>query len=134
MTRAVLQEVDESWPGHFGQTEGFDWPVTRAQALEALDDFVSHRLPVFGPFEDAMVDGEDVLYHSLLSVPLNLGLLHPLEVCQRALDRAADPANDIGLASIEGYFCIGYSLDHSIGNITAAAGLPRAFLCRGCPF
>ncbi|MGB1779119.1 MAG: cryptochrome/photolyase family protein [Longimicrobiales bacterium] len=103
VTRAVLQEVDEAWPGHFGETKDFDWPVTRAQALEALDDFLIHRLPVFGPFEDAMVDGEDVLYHSLLSVPLNLGLLHPLEVCQRALERAADPANGIGLASIEGF-------------------------------
>jgi len=103
VTRSVLRDVDESWPGHFGETAGFDWPVTRAQALEVLDDFLTHRLPVFGPFEDAMVDGEDVLYHSLLSVPLNLGLLHPLEVCERALDRAADPSNGIGLASIEGF-------------------------------
>tara|TARA_Y100000996_G_scaffold329929_1_gene266088 strand:+ start:1991 stop:3562 length:1572 start_codon:yes stop_codon:yes gene_type:complete len=102
-TQAVLREVNESWPGHFGDIDDFDWPVTRTQALDALEDFLKYRLPMFGPYEDAMVDGEDVLYHSLLSVPLNLGLLHPLEVCEQALKRAEDPTNEIGLASIEGF-------------------------------
>jgi len=102
-TQAVLREVNESWPGHFGDIDDFDWPVTRTQALDALEDFLKYRLPMFGPYEDAMVDGEDVLYHSLLSVPLNLGLLHPLEVCEQALKRAEDPTNEIELASIEGF-------------------------------
>ena len=103
VTRSVMKEVADSWPGHFGDVDSFHWPVTRSQALDALDDFLKTRLPVFGPFEDAMVDGEDVLYHSLLSVPLNLGLLHPREVCERALECASDPSKDISLASIEGF-------------------------------
>ncbi len=102
-TQAVLREVNDSWPGHFGDIDDFDWPVTRTQALDALENFLEYRLPMFGPYEDAMVDGEDVLYHSLLSVSLNLGLLHPLEVCEQALKRAEDPTNEIGLASIEGF-------------------------------
>jgi deoxyribodipyrimidine photolyase-related protein len=102
-TREVIDMVEARWPEHFGTTEGFGWPVTRGQALEALDDFLRHRLTDFGPFEDAMVESEPVLYHSLLSVPLNLGLLHPREVCERALAFAADPAHDVPLQSIEGF-------------------------------
>jgi deoxyribodipyrimidine photolyase-related protein len=65
--------------------DGFDLPVTRAQALEALDDFVTHRLAEFGPFEDAMLSGERTLYHSRLSAAMNVGLLHPAEMVEAAV-------------------------------------------------
>jgi deoxyribodipyrimidine photolyase-related protein len=103
LTSDVIAEVEGRWPHYFGSTDSFAWPVTRRDALAALDDFLQHRLASFGPFEDAMVEDEPVLYHSLLSVPLNLGLLHPREVCERALEHAADPANDVPLQSIEGF-------------------------------
>jgi len=103
ITREVMNDVSSSYPDHFGTLDDFKWPVTRVQALAALDDFVENRLAAFGPYEDAIVEGEPVLYHSLLSVPLNLGLLHPLEVCERALEHAADAKNDVPLPSIEGF-------------------------------
>jgi deoxyribodipyrimidine photolyase-related protein len=103
LTRQVMTEVEDRWPVCFGTVDAFGWPVTREDSLRALDDFLEHRLAAFGPFEDAMVEGEPVLYHSLLSVPLNLGLLHPREVCERALTHAADPANGVPLQSIEGF-------------------------------
>lgn len=103
LTLEARAQVDATWPDHFGDTRTFAWPVTREQAVQALEDFVEHRLASFGPYEDAMVEGEDVLYHSLLSVPLNLGLLHPREVCERALAHAADSLNGVPLASIEGF-------------------------------
>jgi deoxyribodipyrimidine photolyase-related protein len=103
ITREVMTEVEDSWPHHFGTTDDFAWPVTRADAERALDDFLRKRLATFGPYEDAIVEGEATLYHSLLSVPLNLGLLHPLEVCERALDYAAEAGNDVPLQSIEGF-------------------------------
>ncbi|TFC82464.1 cryptochrome/photolyase family protein [Cryobacterium sp. TMT1-21] len=54
--------------------------ATRTEALAALADFVETRLGDFGPFEDASLLGDDAMAHSRLSVPLNLGLLHPREV------------------------------------------------------
>ena len=62
------------------QAEAFDWPVTRAQALAALDDFVTHRLQDFGRFQDAMWSDEPFLYHALISCALNVKLIGPAEV------------------------------------------------------
>ncbi len=69
---------------HFGQVRPFGWAVTRAEALLALQDFVTHRLATFGDEQDAMLEGEPWLSHSLLSPAINLGLLTPLEVCRAA--------------------------------------------------
>jgi deoxyribodipyrimidine photolyase-related protein len=101
ITAEVLALVAERYADHPGQLESFDWPVTRADALLALDDFVEHRLAAFGPFEDAVWDSEPVLYHSRLSAALNLKLLNPREVCAAAV--AAYRAKRAPIASVEGF-------------------------------
>mgnify|MGYP002777091351 FL=1 len=101
ITAEVLALVQARFHNHFGSTDSFAWPVTRRQALQALEDFITHRLPGFGDYQDAMVTGEDVLNHSLLSPALNLGLLSPLEVCQAA--EAAFHAGHAPLNAAEGF-------------------------------
>jgi len=83
-TRAVIELVERQLPSNPGRLDAFDWPVTRTDALEALEDFVAHRLPLFGRWQDAMWMGEPWLYHSRLSVALNLKLISPREVCAAA--------------------------------------------------
>lgn len=100
ITRRVMREVEQSGHG-VGSTAGFDLPVTRAQAEAAFQDFLAHRLPDFGPYEDAMSRGDGMLYHSMLSPQMNLGLLEPLAMC-----RAAEHAYRSGhapLNSVEGF-------------------------------
>ncbi|RYY53249.1 MAG: cryptochrome/photolyase family protein, partial [Comamonadaceae bacterium] len=80
ITREVLADVEQHFGNHYGSADAFDWPVTRAQALEALADFVACRLQDFGRVQDAMWSGEPFLYHSLLSSSLNMKLLDPREV------------------------------------------------------
>ncbi len=75
--------------------------ATRAEALAALDDFVEHRLPDFGRYEDAMLREDRWMAHSLLSAPLNLGLLDPLEVVHAAEEAYA--AGHAPIASVEGF-------------------------------
>ncbi|MFC6671531.1 cryptochrome/photolyase family protein [Marinobacterium aestuariivivens] len=82
--REVLALVAEHFPAHPGTLESFRWGTIREQALAALEHFIAHRLPWFGDYQDAMVQGEDYLFHSLLSPYLNCGLLTPLEVCEAA--------------------------------------------------
>jgi deoxyribodipyrimidine photolyase-related protein len=59
--------------------------VTRAQALQALADFIARRLPLFGQYQDALWEGEVWLYHSHLSSALNMKLLNPREVVTAAV-------------------------------------------------
>ena len=75
--------------------------VTRAEALAALEVFLRDRLPTFGAHEDAMLAADAWMSHSLLSVPLNLGLLDPLEVVQAA--EAEYRAGRVPLAAAEGF-------------------------------
>jgi deoxyribodipyrimidine photolyase-related protein len=75
--------------------------ATRAEALQALDRFVTERLPAVGRFEDAMLAGDAWMAHSLLSAPLNLGLLDPLEVVHRVED--AYRSGEVPIAAAEGF-------------------------------
>ncbi|RKR06621.1 deoxyribodipyrimidine photolyase-related protein [Kushneria sinocarnis] len=83
-TREVLELVERHFGDHFGSLEGFNWPVTRRQALSDLRHFINHLLADFGCYQDAISDQEPFLFHSRLSVSLNTGLLSPREVCDAA--------------------------------------------------
>lgn len=100
-TQAVMALVADRCAEHFGRLEGFALPVTAAQARRALAHFVRTALPDFGTYQDAMVTGQDWLYHSWLSPALNLGLLTPLEVAQAAADAYA--AGSVPLNAAEGF-------------------------------
>lgn len=101
ITQEVLQLVEQRFAAHPGSLQHFDWPVNRAQALQALDDFIAHRLPEFGLWQDAMWTGEPWLHHSLVSSAMNLHLLDPREVVAAA--EAAYREGRVPLASAEGF-------------------------------
>jgi deoxyribodipyrimidine photolyase-related protein len=101
ITQDVIQLVNQHFADHPGHLSTFNWPTTRDQALHALEDFIEHRLPQFGPHEDAMWTGLEFGWHSLLSSSLNLKLISPLEVVQAA--EQAYHAKGLDLASVEGF-------------------------------
>ena len=80
LTQEVLAMVQHRFGSHPGSVAAFDWPLTAAEAQSTLEDFIAHRLPEFGRWQDAMWVGEPWLYHSRLSAVLNLKLLHPRTV------------------------------------------------------
>ncbi len=83
-TKEVLTLVGQTFDNHFGTLEPFWFAVTPEDAERAVDHFMKEALPRFGDYQDAMLAGEPFLYHSLLSLYINIGLLDPLEVCRRA--------------------------------------------------
>lgn len=101
ITAEVIDLVQDQFDDHFGEIEGFDLAVTRRQALYRLNEFIDERLDEFGPYEDAMATGKDVIFHSQLSIYMNNGLLHPKEVCDKA-QQAYDQGN-ARLNSVEGF-------------------------------
>ena len=101
ITRKVIQTVEEIDGPRFGRAQPFCWGVTHQQAEAALSNFIENRLPVFGPFEDAMLAHHSSLYHSMLSPYLNIGLLNPLPVVKMA--EAAYQERNLELPSVEGF-------------------------------
>ncbi|TVQ32892.1 MAG: cryptochrome/photolyase family protein [Phycisphaeraceae bacterium] len=101
ITKRVMQMVESHLPDLPGRLDDFRWPVTRAEALRALDDFIERRLPDFGDHQDAMWTGAPWLNHSLLSTSLNLKLLDPRECVEKAI--AAHEAGRAPLNSVEGF-------------------------------
>lgn len=114
--------------------------ATESEARLALDDFLDYRLPDFGPYEDAMLQGDWTMAHSLLSVPLNLGILDPRDVVDAA--EARYRAGDAPLNSVEGfirqiagwrdyvwhlYWHLGESYPARQNALNAVAPLPEAF-------
>jgi deoxyribodipyrimidine photolyase-related protein len=101
ITQEVMALVNARFAGNPGSNDSFAWPVTRAQALQVLEDFITQRLPSFGLYQDAMWAGEAWLYHAHVSSSLNLKLLNPREVvaaAERAYHAGAAP-----LAAAEGF-------------------------------
>ena len=101
ITKACIALVEDRFGDHFGSLENFRWPVTRDEAEKAADAFFAERIEKFGPFQDAMVAGEDDLFHSMLSTSINLGLLDPRDLCQRAEKSYED--GKAPLNSVEGF-------------------------------
>ncbi len=101
ITSEVIAFVKSAYPKHPGLLDHFQWPVTRAQALLALEGFVEHRLVSFGIYEDAMWTDTPFAWHSLLSSALNLKLLNPREVITAVLQ--AWKKYDLDLSTVEGF-------------------------------
>jgi deoxyribodipyrimidine photolyase-related protein len=101
ITEDVLALVAGRFDNHFGDLKPFWFGVTRAQAEAALDQFIETALAKFGDYQDAMLEGEKFLYHSILSLYINAGLLDPLAVCRRV--EQAYQNGDAPLNAAEGF-------------------------------
>lgn len=95
--------IQQNFPTNYGSVEqpfdfGF-YPTTYAEADAWLTDFLTVRFTDFGAYEDAIVAEETILHHSVLSPLLNIGLLSP----QQIIDRALDLVDEVPLNSLEGF-------------------------------
>ncbi|MDA7423289.1 cryptochrome/photolyase family protein [Thalassococcus lentus] len=98
---AVLELVEARFSNSFGTLRPFHFATDQAEAEQALEHFVENGLAKFGDYQDAMLDSNRFLYHSLLSAYMNIGLLDPLRVC-RAVE-AAYRAGRVPLNAAEGF-------------------------------
>jgi deoxyribodipyrimidine photolyase-related protein len=101
ITAEVIALVEERFVDHPGMIGDFGYAVTRADAEAAQQHFLDKMLAKFGTYQDAMLTGEATLYHSVLSAYINVGLLDPLELCQKV--EAAYRDGLVPLNSAEGF-------------------------------
>ena len=98
LDKQVISDIGEnSW----GDAPTGVWATTRDDALQRLNYFVEQILPVFGEHEDAMLNSNWHLAHSLLSPYLNNGLLLPMEVIRAA--ESAYRSGHVPINSAEGF-------------------------------
>lgn len=100
-TKALVPRVNALFADHPGDAREFWLPTTQAEAEAALTSFLEERFALFGDYEDALSSEHATLFHSVLSPLMNIGLLTPEYVVQRALEYA-ERAN-VPLNSVEGF-------------------------------
>lgn len=99
----VISIVNSRFDTHPGNLSRDAWwlPTTRRQALGWLQAFLKDRFASFGPYEDALTTRDPFVFHSVLSPMLNLGLLTPREVLDKALAYA--DKHEVPINSLEGF-------------------------------
>jgi deoxyribodipyrimidine photolyase-related protein len=100
-TREVIDLVKARFADHFGDPEPFWFATDHAEAQKAFKYFIDYALPQFGDYQDAMLDDNAFLYHSLIALYLNIGLLSPKDVCEAAQEAYLD--EHAPLNSVEGF-------------------------------
>ncbi|WP_108484258.1 cryptochrome/photolyase family protein [Oceaniglobus ichthyenteri] len=84
VVQQVLRLVGDKFPDNFGDLEPFWFATDTTQARRALTHFITYALPRFGDFQDAMLRDNAFLYHAVISMYLNAGLLSWQEICDAA--------------------------------------------------
>lgn len=104
VTLEVIREINSLYKDHPGELDesgkNFLFPVTRDDAVIWLEQFFKKRFHFFGEFEDAISTDHDYVFHSLLSPLINVGLLTPSEVIDKALKYSKE--HKVPLNSLEG--------------------------------
>ena len=97
----ALRELESEPLSLIGSGDAFAYPITHAEAEVWLDRFLAERFVHFGDYEDAISRLHRVMWHGVLTPMLNIGLLTPQQVLDRALDAGKEQA--IPLNSLEGF-------------------------------
>jgi len=96
----AIKYVEEHFPNNPGSTD-FIWPTNHEEAKKWLHSFTDDRLNLFGVYHSSLNGQAAWLYHSALSVSINIGLLSPRQVIHTALEH--DKKNAVGLPGLEGF-------------------------------
>lgn len=97
----AITSVEKDFPDNPGSLEDWIYPVTAKSAEQWLKNFLEQRFHLFGDYEDAIVEDQNYLYHSILTPMLNTGLLTPDYVVTETIKYAE--ANNIALNNTEGF-------------------------------
>ncbi|WP_309614316.1 cryptochrome/photolyase family protein [Flavobacterium sp.] len=99
---AEIKDTDISTIGSI-DAANFVWPINREQSLALLDFFVAEFLPLFGSYQDAMTPNEWSLYHSRISFSMNVKMISPKEVIDKAIQEWENRKDEIEYNQLEGF-------------------------------
>ena len=98
----AIAYTEKYFSSNYGQLDtDFIYPTTYSESKSWLAEFFKTRFSEFGAYEDAIVEKENILHHSVLTPMLNVGLLSPKFVIEEALLYASN--HEVPLNSLEGF-------------------------------
>ncbi|MGB1372369.1 MAG: cryptochrome/photolyase family protein [Aequoribacter sp.] len=100
-TQTVINTVEQHFSDHPGDLTQFSYATDATQAQAHLAQFIQIFLPRFGQYQDALAEESTTMFHGLIGLYLNAGLLEPADVCNQA--EAAYRAGSAPLAATEGF-------------------------------
>ena len=100
-TRKLKILIDKNFKSHPGNTKNFWFATEYDDVIKLLNFFIKEKSNLFGDYEDAVDQKDNILFHSALSPYINLGLITPEFIIKKVLD--FHNKNKIRLNSLEGY-------------------------------
>ena len=100
-TETLAPIIEKLFKNHPGQTKNFWFATEYQDAIKLLNFFIKEKANLFGDYEDAVNQKDNILFHSALSPYLNLGLITPDIIIKKILE--SHKKNKIRLNSLEGY-------------------------------
>ena len=100
-TKKLKPIIEKMFPDHPGSTKNFWFATEYEDIIKLLNFFIKEKSNLFGDYEDAVDQKDNILFHSALSPYINLGLITPEFIIQKVLD--FHKKNKIKLNSLEGY-------------------------------
>jgi deoxyribodipyrimidine photolyase-related protein len=82
----AVKYVEKNFSANYGDLNSIIYPTTFTEAEKVLEDFLLHRMKDFGVYEDAILKNESVLFHSVLTPALNIGLLTPQQILEKTFE------------------------------------------------
>ncbi len=95
--KEATKYIEKEFPNNYGEINIFT-PINHNEAEKYFNSFLNNRLKFFGAYEDAISSEVMIGYHSGISALLNVGLLDPLDVIEKAVKKKS-----VKIQSIEGF-------------------------------
>ena len=100
-TKKLKNIIEKKFAKHPGSTENFWFATEYKDVLKLLEFFIKEKSNLFGDYEDAVDQNNNILFHSALSPYINLGLITPEIIIEKILD--SHKKKKIRINSLEGY-------------------------------
>ena len=100
-TKDLKPIIQKLFDKHPGDTKNFWFATEYKEILKLLDFFIKDKLNLFGDYEDAVDQNNNILFHSALSPYINLGLLTPDIIIHKII--RYHNVKGVRLNSLEGY-------------------------------
>ena len=100
-TKKLKPIIEKVFKDHPGNTKEFWFATEYEDVVKLLNFFIKEKSNLFGDYEDAVDQKDNILFHSALSPYINLGLITPEFIVQKVLD--FHHKHKIRLNSLEGY-------------------------------